>query len=111
GGARNVERLVSAGRGPLRDIGARFGPVDPRCDADDPALPFFRRRKRRSSAGAAAAIAASLACGGGSEPGAPAPGAILVQLERGAAPPAGTAREDVGPPIVPLPSVSSDEEA
>lgn len=105
------ERLFSAGRDPLRYIDARFEPVDPIFDADEPALPFFRRRKPRSSAAAAAAIAASLACGGGSQPAVPAPDAILVQLERGAAPPAGTARQDVGPPIVPLPSVSSDGEA
>ncbi len=105
------EKLFSAGRDPLRYIDARFEPVDPIFDADEPALPFFRRRKPRSSAAAAVALAASLACGGGSQPALPAPDAILVQLERGAAPPAGTARKDVGPPIVPLPSVSSDEEA
>src|SRR5437879_1277345 len=46
-----------------------------------------------------------------SDSGTAAPAAIRVQLERGAAPPAGTARQDVGPPIVPLPSVSSDGEA
>src|SRR5438132_9566605 len=111
GDAMHDERLFSAGRDPLRYIDARFEPVDPIFDADEPALPFFRRRKPRSSAAAAAAIAASLACSGGSQPAVPAPDAILVQLERGAAPPAGTARQDVGPPIVPLPSVSSDGEA
>src|SRR6266478_4615969 len=111
GDAMHDEKLFSAGRDPLRYIDARFEPVDPIFDADEPALPFFRRRKPRSSAAAAVALAASLACGGGSQPALPAPDAILVQLERGAAPPAGTARKDVGPPIVPLPSVSSDEEA
>src|SRR5205814_8062139 len=96
---------------PLGSIDARFEPVDPIVDADEPAPPCFRRRKPRSSAAAAAAIAASLACGGGSRPSVPAPDAILVQLKRGAAPPAGTARQDSGPPIVPLPSLSSDDEA
>jgi subtilisin family serine protease len=103
------EKLFSAGRDPLRYIDARFEPVDPIFDAEEPALPFFRRRKPRSGAAAAAAIAASLACGGGSQQVAPAPDAILVQLERGAAPPAGTARQEGGPPIVPLQAVSSDD--
>src|SRR2546426_3290946 len=111
GDAMHDEKLFSAGRDPLRYIDARFEPVDPIFDADEPALPFFRRRKPRSSAAAAVALAASLACGGGSQPALPAPDAILVQLERGAPPPAGRAGRDVGPPIVPLPSFPSDEGA
>jgi hypothetical protein len=105
------EKLFSAAGDPLRYVDARFEPVDPLFDADEPVVPFFRRKKPRSSAAAAAAIAASLACGGGNPAPAPAPDAILVQLERGAAPPAAMARDDLGPPIVPLPALSAEEEA
>jgi Subtilase family len=103
------EKLFSTAGDPLRYIDARFEPVDPLFDADEPVVPFFRRRKTRSSAAVAAAIAACVACGDGSVT--PAPGAILVQLERGAAPPATIARDDVGPPIVPLPALAPAEDA
>jgi len=103
------EKLFSAAGDPLRYIDARFEPVDPLFDADEPVVPFFRRRKPRSSAAVAAAIAACVACGGGNAT--PAPDAILVQLERGAAPPATSARDDVGPPIVPLPALAPGEDA
>jgi subtilisin family serine protease len=105
------EKLFSAGGDPLRYIDSRFEPVDPLFDSDEPVVPFFRRRKPRSSAAVAAAVAASLACGGGNAPATVAPDAILVQLERGAAPPASAARDDLGPPIVPLPALATDEEA
>src|SRR5438445_5317231 len=87
GDAMHDEKLFSAGRNPLRYIDARFEPVDPLFAAAEPAHPFLPGRKPRSSAAAAAAIAAWLACGAGSQPGATAPGAILVQPARGAAPP------------------------
>ncbi|TMA21181.1 MAG: hypothetical protein E6J84_01045, partial [Deltaproteobacteria bacterium] len=105
------EKLFSAAGDPLRYIDARFEPLDPLFDADEPVVPFFRRRKPRSSAAAAAAIAACLACGGGNPAATLAPDAILVQLERGAAPPPTVARHDVGPPIVPLPALAPEEDA
>ena len=105
------ERLFSAGSDPLRHLDPRFEPVDPVFDAEEPALPRFRRSRPRSSAAAAAALAATLACGGAEPPALQAGDAILVQLEPGAAPPPAPARSDQGPPIVPLPSLASPEEA
>ena len=105
------EKLFSAAGDPLRYVDARFEPVDPLFDADEPVVAFFRRRKPRSSAAAAAAIAACLACSGEHPAATPAPDAILVQLERGAAPPPTVARDDVGPPIVPLPTLAPEEDA
>src|SRR5262249_14019851 len=104
------ERPFSAGADPLRYIDARFEPVDPIFDADEPAFPRFPRRRPRSTAAAAAALAASLACGGGARPPEHAADAILVQLERDASPPSRAPVAAEGPPIVALASVASDED-
>ena len=104
------EKPFSTGGDPLRYIDARFEPVDPIFDAEEPSFQRFPRRRPRSSAAAAAALAATLACGGGARPPERATDAILVQLDRDAAPPSRAALTADGPPIVALPSVASDED-
>jgi len=101
------EKLFSRGGDPLRFLDARFEPVDPIFDAEEPAFPRFRRRRPRSGAAAAAALAATLACGGGHRPAEHATDAILVQLEPDASPPSRSALAADGPPIVALAPVSS----
>ncbi len=103
------EKSFSGGSDPLRFLDPRFEPLDPIFDAEEPPLPRFRRTRPRSAAAVAAAIAAALGCTSAGR-GTPAGDAILVQLEPGAAPPATTAREDDGPPIVPLASVASADD-
>src|SRR5205823_4048290 len=77
----------------------RFEPRDPVFDPDEvEEEPKHRRRKKMSRAALiAAAIAAG--CGGSSAPAIHATDAILIHLEEGAAPPAGRAGPDDGPPI------------
>ena len=102
------ERFLPIGSGdPLRYIDSRFEPHDPIFDAEEPVL--GRPRRRRKGRAAAAMIAATLACGGTAKPAIHATDSILVQLEPGAAPPATTASDDWGPPIVALPAVSEEE--
>ena len=96
---------------PLRHLDARFEPVDPIFDADEPEFPRFRRRRPRAPAAAAAAILATLACSGAERPAIHAEDSILVQLQRNAAPPAGAVRADDGPPILALAPVATDDEA
>jgi subtilisin family serine protease len=105
------EKLFSTGSDPLRYMDARFEPVDPIFDADEPVFLRFRRRRPRSPAVAAAAIAATLACSAAEGPAAHAADSILVQLERNAAPPAGAVRADEGPPILALAPVAADDES
>ncbi|HYS07734.1 MAG TPA: S8 family peptidase [Myxococcales bacterium] len=104
------EKLFSPGGDPLRFLDARFEPLDPIFDAEDPAFPRFRRRRPRSAAAAAVAAAATLACGGAGRPAEVVSDAILVQLERDASPPPRTALTAEGPPIVALAAVSSGSE-
>src|SRR3954466_8879926 len=59
-------------------------------------------------AGSVVFVAAALGGGGPARPTVQATDSILVQLEAGAAPPARSGRDDVGPPIVALTSVASD---
>jgi len=96
---------------PLRHLDARFEPVDPIFDADEPEFLRFRRRRPRAPAAAAAAILATLACSGAERPAVHADDSILVQLQRNAAPPAGAVRADDGPPILALAPVATDDEA
>jgi len=100
------DKPFSAGADPLRYLDARFEPVDPIFDAEEPP-PLFRRRRPRSSAAIAAAIAATLACAAVDPPA--ATDSILVQLQPRAAPPPTAARDD-GPPIVALSAVASGDD-
>ena len=101
------DKPFSAGADPLRYLDPRFEPADPLFDAEE-LPPMFRRRRPRSSAAVAAAIAATLACATVDPPA--AQDAILVQLERQAAPPGVAARDD-GPPIIALSAVASEDDA
>ncbi len=104
------EKLFSTGADPLRYLDARFEPLDPIFDVEEPAFRRFRRTRARSTAAAAVALAATLACGR-SEPAAVQAGdSILVQLAPGAAPPAAEPRTGEGPPIVALPQVADADE-
>jgi subtilisin family serine protease len=106
------EKLFSAGGDPLRYMDARFEPVDPIFDAEEPAFPrFLRRKKPRSGAAVAAAIAATLACGSPDRGPVLAADSILVQLERDAPPPSRAAQTDEGPPIVALAAVAAEDDA
>jgi len=102
------EKIIAPASDPLRYIDARFEPRDPIFDAEEPVLPRLRRRKGRALAAAVAFVATALGCGGPARPTVQATDSILVQLEAGAAPPARSGRDDVGPPIVALTSVASD---
>ncbi|HZR09304.1 MAG TPA: S8 family serine peptidase [Myxococcales bacterium] len=103
------EKLLSAGQDSLRFLDARFEPLDPVFDADEPAFHRFRRTRARGAA-AAVALAATLACGGSAPAPVQAGDAILVQLAEGAAPPAAEPRTGDGPPILALPQVAAADE-
>jgi subtilisin family serine protease len=104
------EKLLAAGSDPLRYVDARFEPVDPIFDADEPSFPRFRRRKPRTGTATAVALAATLACGGAERPATHERDSILVQLEQDAPPPPRTALTGEGPPIVPLAAMAADED-
>jgi subtilisin family serine protease len=108
---RNISELpVGSGDPfwPLRFLDARFEPRDPIFDPDEVEEP--RPRRRRKKVAALAIAVAAIGCGGSAGPALHATDSILVQLEPGAAPPAGHARTEYGPPIVALEWVAPDGE-
>ncbi len=104
------ENLFRAGSDPLRYIDARFEPVDPIFDAEETVLPRPPRRNARRASVAAAVIATTLACGGTDPAAVRASDSILVQLEPGAAPPAGAERVGGGPPILALSAIGPEDD-